>query len=192
MKRLYPISLLILTVLGCKSNFYYAEINHNGIGRSELKKSVFNKQDGAFSSDGIYTKKVILSLGDTIRKRCFTYSDLERIKHHFSCDSLLCNLSFSLRPYSPEDLKECSGLYIIRFVESNSNYIEFPLLKVRESILVNLKTKEELKYEFISETKRHAEEGLKDKFDLTEVNKRMEVFFYGRRIIPFADFHIKR
>ncbi len=192
MKKIIYI-LLLFTICGC-SHYYYTETNHKGIGKSKFKKSMFKKRDGSYSSDGIFIKKVIIfALGDTISKRCFTSVELENIKQLFLHDSLLSRESFSIRAFEDKDLKGCEGLYTIRFTDPfNSDYIEFPIIKLKDSLIINLSTKKETNLNFNPKTNVYVKQQLSIKYDSTEIRIRINKFLNGRNRILFSDYHLFR
>lgn len=171
------ISLLFLTA--CYP--YYKETNKNGISKFKSGMSLLNlykAPKGSYASDEKFVKNVdLIFLHDTISKRCFTSYELENLKKVFSKDTLFRKKYFSIRPFNKNtDLKECIGLFYIRFnFIIKEKYINVPLIKLQDTLFINGVSGIEID----EYTKDYIERCLLDRYDYLETEKQLDIFMRG-------------
>jgi hypothetical protein len=130
----YCMCIIILLLSGC--NKYLKEANRNGVGELELSYSLRKIYYKTYTADGYrYSKLNLSNISDTICKRCFNHADIENIITQFKNRDDFRNLYFIIKPYSNNEIRFCSGLFLI----ITNDKIVYPIIKLDDNILVNLK-----------------------------------------------------
>ncbi len=192
----FKIIILLLglsaSMLSCRLmlKFPYAllrdrEVNVDGIAEMREVIAVTNKNNysDTYTADGVLMKGIEIwsdrywpNENDTISKRCITYPDILFIKKYLK-DSLYKVKSFRMQPYSKEEIRQCTGLFELRYFKEPNLYL-IPVVKLPDTILVNCDS-------VISEAQEiYLKERLSDYYDTAEVRKRVEGFRHGNRVVP--------
>ena len=174
---------LILTICllsSCLTLQRDREMNVDGIAKMREEFAITKKRDyfDHYSADSVLFKGICIcaKYQDTISKRCFTSNDILLIKNYLN--SVLYKVkSFDLEPYSSEDIRQCAGLFNLRYYKKPYVYL-VPVIKLPDTILVNCDSVIPVLLE------NYLIEHLSNYYDSTNVRKRIEGFRHGNRIVP--------
>lgn len=175
-RRIIFLGFCLLLFVGCHT--YYKECNKDGISKYKIMKSFLIKNVSSYASDGIYVKDVdLISLNDTISKRCFTSTDLYELKKVFIGDLLFAKKPFKLLAYEIIDMENCLGLFYVCFDNiDEKNLIYIPLLKLKDTIIINKLEKNEIN----CQEEEYINQSLLEKYDTLSISKKLNLFLLGK------------